>query len=92
MIASGNPALVVGFLGCMILGNLTAVIAAIGSCTARRRRGWLLVTGFVAAAFGGIATAMFAQHGDGWDWVLALCASPLILGTFTLIRWSRLPI
>ena len=67
MFASGEPGLVLGFLGCMMFGNLTAVIAAIGSCAVRRRRGWLLVTGLIAVGFGGIATAMFARQGDGWD-------------------------
>lgn len=86
MIAHVSPFLIFGFLGCLVLGNLAGLIAVIGSFISHRRRIGLLWTAWLSVALGASASAMYFDDGGGWDWMLAFCVAPAILGTVSLIR------
>lgn len=89
MLAHVSPYLILGFGLCVILGNVSAVVAIIGSFTAQRRRSWLLVTALFAVICGSITAIMFIDDGGGIDWRLAICVAPLVLGVVPVIRWMR---
>ncbi len=88
MIAHVSPVLIFGFLGCLVLGNLAALVAGIGSFVSHRRRIWLLGTAWFALALGVSATGMYLDDGGGWHWTLALCVIPIIVGGVSLIRFG----